>query len=684
MPKMYIGSRQVSQAVNLARQVDDRNLVHLTDDETISGVKTFTDNVVISTDTIEKDYQYHNSTLDLTDTEREHDIWSFYRAFDKNGNIAGDVGFAYRTDGSSITLLQARNYTTGEQLRTSLFVTVTADGDRHVSTNVHPKEDSDGYNVATTGWVNDRTNIRTNCITEIPQDIKLELNNGTLTLKSGSKVYIPNGFEQDGVTRKFDVLTIETDVDRIEDTSSQYMCFYQPSNNIIYIGATTGIFATTTVPTNLGQYTYWYDLTNNIIKRSDDYGATWTTGYSLPIGLITVSNGNISLIDQKFNGLGFMGNRLFVLPGLKGLMPDGRDEDGTIKNRIIKYTAVALRDTGYGPNNAGGKGTATTQNPNQQPGIAWEGGPYGYVYDFENNYYYTTDPGESSFNAAKRLKLAEFTHDGTRLTSITPNYVFQAVDYNDFRNYKNEVNDSIANISTTLDSTVVHLTGNETITGSKTFTSNLINKMSSASLFDNSPTSKYYYFFDTNNRTTGWLENRINGNSSTGNPGQSTIKIFAKTFTDNTYSTDVTNSIELHVFPDGTGYATCPTPPANDNSTKIATTAWVNSAKTTIVGWGVPDKSRAISVAKKSSGSSYTAQVTGWVQIIGGSGGNRLATLDCYNSTNGYGDTDHVGEYADQYGTIRCMLLVSAGDTYTVTYWNASLTSITEIPLKGA
>ncbi|MBO7733689.1 MAG: hypothetical protein J6S67_14085, partial [Methanobrevibacter sp.] len=32
-----------------------------------------------------------------------------------------------------------------------------------------------------------------NCITEIPQDVKLELNNGTLTLKAGSKVYVPNG-----------------------------------------------------------------------------------------------------------------------------------------------------------------------------------------------------------------------------------------------------------------------------------------------------------------------------------------------------------------------------------------------------------------------------------------------------------------------------------------------------------
>ena len=41
----------------------------------------------------------------------------------------------------------------------------------------------------------------TNCLTEIPQDITLELNNGTLTLKAGSKVYVPNG---SGV---FDVVT---------------------------------------------------------------------------------------------------------------------------------------------------------------------------------------------------------------------------------------------------------------------------------------------------------------------------------------------------------------------------------------------------------------------------------------------------------------------------------------------
>ena len=50
-----------------------------------------------------------------------------------------------------------------------------------------------------------------NYIRYINQDIKLELNDGTLTLKAGSKVYVPNGFEADGVTPKFDYMDITSD-----------------------------------------------------------------------------------------------------------------------------------------------------------------------------------------------------------------------------------------------------------------------------------------------------------------------------------------------------------------------------------------------------------------------------------------------------------------------------------------
>jgi hypothetical protein len=73
----------------------------------------------------------------------------------------------------------------------------------------------------------------TNCITEIPQDIKLELANGVLTLKAGSKVYVPNGFEQDGTTPKFDVVTIENDLSINETFSGDVICclFYNTTTD---------------------------------------------------------------------------------------------------------------------------------------------------------------------------------------------------------------------------------------------------------------------------------------------------------------------------------------------------------------------------------------------------------------------------------------------------------------------
>ena len=72
-----------------------------------------------------------------------------------------------------------------------------------------------------------------NCITEIRQNIDLELNNSMLTLKTGSKVYVPNGFEQDGVTRKFSEVIINTDLSMLSsgmNAGSSYMLFVHDSD----------------------------------------------------------------------------------------------------------------------------------------------------------------------------------------------------------------------------------------------------------------------------------------------------------------------------------------------------------------------------------------------------------------------------------------------------------------------
>ena len=171
----------------------------------------------------------------------------------------------------------------------------------------------------------DYTNI-TNCITEIPQDIKLELNNGTLTLKAGSKVYAPNGA---GV---FDEVVISNDVTvGIPYTNGPIFIYY--SNNSLqqanYSAQCSGASNTIVVG-------YWYDTTNNFIKRINNSEVSYYGGISLPIAIVSASNGSWTTIDQVFNGFGYIGSTVFALPGVKGRIPNGRNADGSLKS--IEFT----------------------------------------------------------------------------------------------------------------------------------------------------------------------------------------------------------------------------------------------------------------------------------------------------------------------------------------------------------
>ena len=167
-----------------------------------------------------------------------------------------------------------------------------------------------------------------NCITYMPPDIKLELNNGTLTLKAGSKVYIPNGFESDGTTKKFDVKIIESDLTVTFDTTEQKCVFISPDNTMVH-SIIPRILSLPVAPPVIP--CYWYDLTNNQIKWTND-GSTWISGYSLPICIATGTNGSVTSIDQVFNGFGYIGSTVFALPGVKGLIPNGRKADGNLKS----------------------------------------------------------------------------------------------------------------------------------------------------------------------------------------------------------------------------------------------------------------------------------------------------------------------------------------------------------------
>lgn len=176
----------------------------------------------------------------------------------------------------------------------------------------------------------------TNCITEIPQDIKLELNNGTLTLKAGSKVYVPNG---SGV---FDEVVIANDISSNSFAGSiARFVFIDINNNTI--NAASAVFSGQTSPT-LSGVGFWYDTVNNIIRRTTDSGATWTTGYSFPIAIVTSVNDVATSINQTFNGFGYIGSVVFLLPGVTGMFPNGKNEEGTLRNLEATSESVIVKN----------------------------------------------------------------------------------------------------------------------------------------------------------------------------------------------------------------------------------------------------------------------------------------------------------------------------------------------------
>ena len=247
------------------------------------------------------------------------------------------------------------------------------------------------------------SNNVSNCITSIPQDIKLELNNGTLTLKAGSKVYVPNGV---GV---FDVVTIQSD-SSLSPTGlgRQDMFCFRPNGNAFSYNIPANFYSGSVAPSG-SQYMTWYDTTNNLVKVTSDSGSTWISGYSLPIGLFT-STSKIDSIDQVFNGFGYIGSTVFALPGVKGLIPNGRNEDGTLKN--IESITKNVLTTNFGNGTlylSGGSGIFD--------GFA---GPTGNFYNEEKNII--------NFNGTK-VYWSECID--IRNYTFTPKTAFHAVDYND-------------------------------------------------------------------------------------------------------------------------------------------------------------------------------------------------------------------------------------------------------------
>lgn len=172
----------------------------------------------------------------------------------------------------------------------------------------------------------------TNCITAIPQDIKLELVDGVMTLKAGSKVYKANG---ESVMISGDLVASQA------GTNSGAFALYRSDNNTVYTLTVDNMFSGNTAPESPVTTTTWLDTEAKDVKVYD--GTQWVGGVSLPLCIFDNQDGKVTSVGQIFNGFGYIGSTAFILPGVKGLAPYGRNEDGSLKNFEMQVHGLCFR-----------------------------------------------------------------------------------------------------------------------------------------------------------------------------------------------------------------------------------------------------------------------------------------------------------------------------------------------------
>ena len=181
-----------------------------------------------------------------------------------------------------------------------------------------------------------RTTQITNCITEIPRTINFELSGTTVTLKAGSAAIVPDGFEEDGVTPKFqyDITTTDQTYDFWGDYTEDFIFLLEGygsrSLSVVFPGS---LYSGPTAPTVSDSFAIWYDTTNNIMQRTYNGGTNWSVAsHTFPVAVVSVVAGVPTAVKYVFNGMGYIGSTLWVDKGIKGLIPNGRNEDGTLRN----------------------------------------------------------------------------------------------------------------------------------------------------------------------------------------------------------------------------------------------------------------------------------------------------------------------------------------------------------------
>lgn len=278
------------------------------------------------------------------------------------------------------------------------------------------------------------------CILEAPQMVDLQLDGNVLKLKG--KAIIPYGTEAptmaigdtflngtiadisyDG-SKLFYIVEYENlEMSDVGSGTGQFFVFIVPNGRLGYVG-TTNIEAGTQ-PESSTKAWYYNTATNFVSNSSDSYSYA-----SFPLAICTRANNVATGIVQVFQHTGYLNSVVWCTKGLKALLPNGRNADGSLKN-IQVVTENILVGGGFKTTasevevrlNYNNDGTLTLprNTVNAQ-----------YGYNFEKNIYYRPD---GLMPNSTPLAVMSSNTDG--IQTFAPVQDFMAVDYNIYERFIN-------------------------------------------------------------------------------------------------------------------------------------------------------------------------------------------------------------------------------------------------------
>ena len=498
----------------------------------------------------------------------------------------------------------------------------------------------------------------------VPQNIKYELNDGTFTLKAGSILTVPYGTTDQSATYpvgatflnnnfkvadtsfyrgKFFVMAeVQADLNYTSTWMNKDECFGVINVEGNYGGANQVSNATSgsTAPSNPINGQLWYDTANNYMKmcNTDGQQPQWQN-VAFPYAVMTGDSSGLTGVIQVFNGFGYLGKAILVNKGVTTLSAEGKNADGTNKNKVFTSDEVFVIETTTatttfllmrGQNNDAVRFSSPHYICQSQPQVI---GTYATWYNPALNYMFITNNAGASWEQSSLAPVGVLRIEDSAFRSLDDATAFVAAD----------------------DNAVVHNYGNEEINGAKTFNGAMtvnsamtVNGEVSGDMTFTKPIVSSDMFSVSQGNLT--VKNLTNGgstdavlviNSDTNKRCGSVRFVNGSGYNDvsitaSNESGDTIQAIGIRNT-NGSVYAYCPTYTTyTDSSTKIVTTAhltnrWITSKATTASS---ASKARpAVVVTNYVNGTSwYRVWSDGWIEqggvvTINGADQNGTVTL---------------------------------------------------------